>query len=111
MHDVIKPWHVLLSLTVLAAGLIITGRNWIINLAQSAVTDGKFLGTLPGRVRPTCIFNTRESIEDDHGTQEYIQKIDAKPLPQFYGYEVVIHAKRHLVYAPLVTGLDVSLFP
>ena len=73
--------------------------------------DEKFLGTLAARIRPSCIFNSRGAIEADFGAGDYIDGITVVPQPKVYGYSITIKAKRHLAYAPLVTGIDVGLLP
>ena len=107
----IEPWHVLLTLVLFVIGGILTAHAWVQDIARDAVLDEKFLSTLAARVRPVCIFDSRGAIEADLGAMEYIDDIHVIPAPQIYGYEVVIKAKRHLAYAPLVTGLDLDLFP
>jgi hypothetical protein len=73
--------------------------------------DETFLTTLAARVRPVCIFDSDGAIEADLGAMEYIEDIHVIPNPQIYSFEVVVKAKRHLAYAPLVTGLDLDLHP
>ena len=107
----IEPWHVLLTLLVFVIGGILAANAWVQKVAHDAVLEERFLATLAARVRPVCIFDSRGAIEADLGAMEYIEDIHVIPAPQIYGFEVVIKAKRHLAYAPLVTGLDLDLYP
>jgi hypothetical protein len=111
VKEYVEPWSFVVGLTI-GVGLGISGMvAWIRTSAQSAVMDEKFLGTLAAHVRPTCIFDSHGTIEADLGAGEYIEDIRVTPTPENYGFEVVIRAKRHLAYAPLVTGVDANLFP
>src|SRR5713226_9020333 len=57
---------------------------WIRTSARSAVLDEKFLTTLAARVRPSCIFNSREAIEADFGAREYIDDIRVIAVPESF---------------------------
>jgi hypothetical protein len=92
-------------------GVIYGLGAWIHRSAQSAVLEEKFLATLAARIRPACIFNSRGAIEADFGAGDYIDGIEVVPQPKVYGYSITIKAKRHLAYAPLVTGIDIGLLP
>lgn len=107
----IEPWHVLVTLIVLVVGGILGANAWVRSVAQDSVLEEKFLARLAEHVRPTCIFNSRGAIEANLGAEEYIEDVRVTPAPQVFGFEVVVRAKRHLAYAPLVAGLDVALFP
>jgi hypothetical protein len=107
----ISPLQGLIALIVLLAGLIYGATAWIQKTARDAVLDEKFLATLAARVRPACIFDSRGAVEADLGAGEYIEDIQVKPAPAVYGYEVIIKAKRHLAYAPLITGIDTDMLP
>lgn len=107
----IAPWHGLAVLIGFMAGAIWGAKAWVERTAHNAVLDEQFLTTLAARVRPVCIFDNRGAIEADLGAMEYIEDIRVIPDPQVYGFQVVIEAKRHLAYAPLVTGLDLDLYP
>ena len=107
----IEPWRGVVAIIVAVVGTLYGAITWIRNSAQNAVLDEKFLATLAARVRPACIFDSREAIEADLGAGEYIQDIRVKPAPQIYGFEIMIRAKRHLAYAPLVSGINVDLSP
>lgn len=107
----VKPWQGFIAIVVGVVGAIYGTTAWIRTSAQNAVLDEKFLATLTFRVRPVCIFDTRGAIEADLGASEYIYGIRVIPAPQIYGYEIVVNAKRHLAYPPLITGLDADLFP
>lgn len=111
IKEYVEPWSFVIGLGI---GIVVgfgSTLAWVRSSAQSAVLDEKFLGTLASHVRPTCIFDSRGTIEADLGAGEYIEDIRVKPIPQSYGFEVTIKAKRHLAYAPLVTGVDADLFP
>jgi hypothetical protein len=107
----LEPWKQ--GLAIIAAIVVdYDGVNeWVRNLARNSVLDEKFLATLAARVRPTCIFNSHAAIEAALGAGEYIEDIHVTPAPQVYGFEIVIKAKRHLAYAPLVSGVNVDLYP
>ena len=107
----VEPWHWLAG-SMIAVVLGIYGAiAFVRSEAQNAVLNEKFLATLAARVRPSCIFDSRGAIEADQGASEYVEDIQVVPAPQVYGFEITIKAKRHLAYAPLVSGLDVGLFP
>jgi hypothetical protein len=81
--------------------------------SREAVLNEKFLADLGGRVRPICVFDSNGVIEVDLGASEYIdtKNIKVQPAPEIYGFRIAIPAKLHLNYPPLVSGLDVSVFP
>jgi hypothetical protein len=107
----IEPWHRLVTLLILVVGGIWGANAWVKKTAHDAVLEETFLTTLAARVRPVCIFDSNGAIEADLGAMEYIEDIHVIPAPQIYGFEVVVKAKRHLAYAPLITGLDLDLHP
>ena len=39
------------------------------------------------------------------------EHIEVKPAPEVFGFKITLHGKRHLVNAPLVSAVDVNLFP
>jgi len=49
-------------------------------------------------------------IEADLGAGDYVEDINVTPAPDIYGFEVLIKAKRHLAYAPLISAMNVDLF-
>ena len=107
----VEPWHWLAG-SIIAVVLGIYGViAFVRSEAQNAVLNEKFLATLAARVRPSCIFDSRGAIEADLGAGDYVEDIQVIPVPQIFGFEIVIKTKRHLAYAPLVTGIDVNLFP
>lgn len=107
----LEPWPAVFGLVAAIGGGILGADAWVKKVARDAILDERFLATLATRVRPICIFDTQGAIEADLGAMEYIEDIHVTPLPKVYGYQVVIKAKRHLAYAPVVTGLDRALFP
>ena len=107
----IEPWHVLGALVIGIVTGFCSTIGWIHSSAQNAVLDEKFLATLAAHVRPACIFDSNGTIEADLGAEEYIEDIQVTPVPQKYGFEITIKAKRHLAYAPLVSAVNVDLFP
>src|SRR5437867_8909394 len=107
----IEPWHVLVTLIVFIVGGIFAANAWVRKVSHDAVLEEKFLSTLAARVRPACIFDSRGAIEADFGAMEYLDDIRVIPAPQIYGFEIAIKAKRHLAYAPLVSGVNVNLYP
>jgi len=56
------------------------------------------------------VFDSNGSVDADLGASDYIENITVTPKPEIYGYEVRLKCKRHLAYAPIVTGIDVDLF-
>lgn len=89
---------------------IITTFGFIRGWAQSAVQNEKFLGTLAAQVRPTCIFDSRGTLLNQFGTEDYISNILVTPIPKDYGFEIKVNGKKHLDNAPIVTGLNVGLY-
>ncbi len=106
----VEPWQGVVAIIVAIVGAMYGAMAWVRTSAQNAVLEEKFLATLAARIRPVCIFDSRGAIEADLGAGEYVQDIHVTPAPQIYGFEVVIKAKRHLAYAPLVSALNVDLF-
>jgi hypothetical protein len=60
-----------------------------------------------------CIFNSDGTPELNQGAEEYVdlEHIEVKSVPQHYGFNITLHGKRHLNNPPLVSALDVNLFP
>ena len=111
IRDSIEPWYKFAAIVIGVVSALYAATIWVQNTAQKAVLNEKFLATLATQVRPTCIFDSRGAIEADLGASEYIEEILVRPAGPIYGYEVLIKAKRHLVYAPLITGLDTDMLP
>ena len=107
----IEPWKGVAGVVTAIVVGFYGATAWVRTSAQNAVLDEKFLATLAARVRPACIFDSHGAIEADLGAGEYIEDIRVIPAPRMYGFEIVVKAKRHLVYAPLVSGVNVDLSP
>ncbi len=107
----VEPWRGVAALIVAIVVGFYGAAAWVHSSARNAVLDEKFLATLAARVRPTCIFNSSGAIEADLGAGEYIEDIRVIPAPQIYGFEILVKARRHLAYAPLVSGVNVDLLP
>ena len=108
-----KRFEPLQKFIALVLGLVLaffSTRAWIQNTARNAVLDEKFLATLSGRVRPLCIFNSNGSVETDLGASDYVEEIKIAPNPPAYGFNVLVKAKRHLAYPPLIIGVNADLF-
>ena len=104
------------GVTLLAALIIIIWGvwTWVETTARNAVLGNeKFLTIVASQVRPICIFNSLGTPELNQGADEYLdlEHIEVKPVPQNYGFNITLHGKRHLNNPPLVSGLDVNLFP
>jgi len=74
---------------------------------ENRIRDDGFLRKLASALRPTVIFNHKGSILVDQGAMHYIETIDIEldkepPYPK----QIIIHAVKHLPYAPLLTPLD-----
>ena len=106
----VQPWQTFLAIVIAVICGIYGADSWVKTSARNAILDEQFLAKLAMKVRPLCIFNTKGAIEADAGAMEYIEDIRVTPVPKKYGYEIVIKPKRHLAYAPLVSGIDVDLF-
>jgi hypothetical protein len=106
----VQPWQIVAGAITAIVLFLIGAHAWVSKVARDAVQEEKFLASLAERVRPTCIFTSREAVEADNGTADYIQKISVTPYPEKYGFKVTITAKRHLKYAPMVQCLDANLF-
>jgi hypothetical protein len=74
--------------------------------AKQAVLGEDFLKTLAQHVRPTCVFDSRGTIEVDLGTADYIDRIAVTLQPAAYGMDITLDCKKHLAYAPLITCLN-----
>jgi hypothetical protein len=110
------PWKIVIGIIIAAAaviGPIFVTMMWIQKSARDAVLDETLLRTLTERVRPMCIFNSKNTVEVNQGADLYIdlEHIKVKPAPEAFGFKITLHGKRHLVNAPLVSVVDVNLFP
>ena len=47
----------------------------------------------------------------DIGTEDYIDRIVSTPSPTNSGYLFLIKGKRYIEHAPIITALNVSLYP
>lgn len=104
-----NPWKKFAALVV---AIWVVGYNAIVFIqtkAQEAVLNEKFLANLATRVRPTCVFNSRGSVEAAAGFEDYVADINVAPLPVKFGFQITVKAKKHLHYEPLVTCLDGNL--
>jgi hypothetical protein len=100
----------LCSLIALIFGIPTGAYFWIRSTAQHAVLEERFLATLAAKVRPTCIFTTRGAIESNSEATDYIEDIQVTPVPEIYGFKVLLKAKRHFTF-PLVSPVDINLYP
>jgi hypothetical protein len=105
-----EPWQAIVAIILGIVGAMYGAMAWVRTSAQNVVLEEKFLGTFAARIRPVCIFDSRGTMLADLGAGEYVQDIQVTPVPKIYGFEVVINAKRHLAYAPLVSAMNVDLF-
>jgi hypothetical protein len=85
--------------------------GWIRTAAQNAVQNERFLRELGQQIRPTCIFDSRGTMMDRIGTEDYIDRIVSTPSPTNSGYLFLIKGKRYIEHAPIITALNVSLYP
>lgn len=88
----------------------VSGYFWaesrIATSATQAVLGEEFLRKLAQQVRPTCVFDSKGTIEVDLGTAEYIDRIKVALQPSAYGMDIDLDCKKHLAYAPLITCLN-----
>src|SRR5258706_11091856 len=106
----IEPWQKSIATLAAIIAIVYSLQTWIHSSAQKAVLDERFLTTLAARIRPVYLFDSRGTIEADLGAGDYIDQIQIRPTPKNYGFEIIITPKRHLIYAPLVSAVDVDLF-
>jgi hypothetical protein len=74
---------------------------------EKHVGSDAFLKRLAGVVRPSCVFDQQGAILVDMGAMNFIDSIEVAPLPEGdLPPKIVIHAKRYLANAPMLTTLD-----
>jgi len=103
------PWKTYIA----AAGAIwLVGYGFIQfvdSRARHAVTDEKFLTEIALKIRPTCVFNSRNSVLAESGTEGYLSGIDVKPLPEKYGFRISLGFNKHLQNEPILTCIDANI--
>lgn len=66
-----------------------------------------FLKRVSDAVRPSCVFDQQGAILVDMGAMNFIDGIDVAPLPKDdLPPKIVVHPKRYLANAPILTTLD-----
>jgi hypothetical protein len=76
---------------------------------ENRIRDDGFIHKLASALRPTVIFNQKGSILVDQGAMQFIKSIDIKlddDKNNIYPKQIIIHATKHLSYAPLLSPLD-----
>lgn len=106
-----NPWPWLSGVFIGCVSTALAAWAFASDIARKAVLNEKFLGELATKVRPTSVFNTKQTIEYDAATADYVSEIHVVPVPDKYGYEITVVAKRHLAYPPLVNSIDANLYP
>lgn len=77
--------------------------------AREAVLNEEFLSRLAKSVRPTCVFDSKGTIEVNLGADDYIDHIAISLQPAAYGMDITLDCRKHLAYAPLITCLNSGL--
>ena len=115
-----KVWVLVVALFVVLGGIvatfvaIYTVTGWVENTARNAVLNESFLESLANQVRlPMVVFNSSGAVEAELGAEEYIdtKNIKIEPVPDLFGFKITLHGKRLLPKPPLVSSLDVNLYP
>ena len=74
---------------------------------EKHVSSDLFLKRLADVVRPSCVFDQQGAILVDMGAMNFIDSIDVAPLPEYdLPPKIVVHPKRYLANAPILTTLD-----
>lgn len=109
----IKKWWekyeifwILLGVVATVVGVAWGATAYIKSTAENAVLHEQFLATLSKRVRPSCIVNSKGTVEAELGAEEYIDGFKIVTVTNIRGFEVTITPKRHLAYPPQVTALN-----
>jgi hypothetical protein len=77
---------------------------------ENRIRDDAFLRKLASALRPSVIFDHKESVLIDQGAMRFIEAIDVELDEQGpYPKRIVIHPTKHLTYAPLLTPLESDL--
>lgn len=78
---------------------------------EKKINNSEFIRKISSNVRPSVVFDSRESIEIDLGAMQFIKKIEVLPSkdPRF-PKKIVVSPKVYLAHAPFLTTLDGTEF-
>jgi hypothetical protein len=80
---------------------------YIYSRVERHVSSDAFLKRLADAIRPSCVFDQQGAILVDMGAMKFIDSIDVAPLPENdLPPKIVIHPRRYLANAPILTTLD-----
>ncbi len=98
-------------LLVLAVFTIIEVIDWRIN---EKVSNPKFIREIASNVRPSVIFNSKESILNDMGAMQYINNIAVTQLPKSKytkgGFKIIVSPKEYMALSPILSSIDRNEF-
>lgn len=101
-----SDWKGLLAILGILWAVYSGIQHWVEATAKSAVSDEKFLAELSKKIRPIYMVDSHEAVIEDIGGSDYIQEVKIQEKPEERGYILVLHCKRFLVAAPVVTCVD-----
>ena len=78
---------------------------------EKKINDPEFIRKISSNIRPSVVFDSRQSIEIDLGAMQFIEKIEVIPSkdPRF-PKKIVVSPKKYLSHAPFLTTLDETEF-
>lgn len=101
-----EAFWILLGVVITIVGGVLGATAYIKSTAENAVLDERFLAKLSAKVRPSCILNSKGTVEADLGAMEYVTDFQIKVVPERYGFEILLTPNRHLAYPPQITSID-----
>lgn len=74
---------------------------------EKKINNPEFIRKISSNIRPSVIFDSKESIEIDLGAMQYIEKIKVVPStdPRF-PKKIIVSPKEYLAHAPFLNSLD-----
>lgn len=78
---------------------------------EKKINNPEFIRKISSNIRPSVVFDSRQSIEIDLGAMQFIEKIEVVPSddPRF-PKKIVVSPKKYLAHAPFLTTLDETEF-
>ncbi|MCH8011277.1 MAG: hypothetical protein IIA61_04910 [Candidatus Marinimicrobia bacterium] len=78
---------------------------------ERKINNPEFIRKISSNIRPSVVFDSRQSIEIDLGAMQFIEKIEVIPSkdPRF-PKKIVVSPKEYLAHAPFLTTLDETEF-
>ncbi len=78
---------------------------------EKKINNPEFIRKISSNIRPSVVFDSRQSIEIDLGAMQFIEKIEVVPSkdPRF-PKKIVVSPKEYLAHAPFLTTLDETEF-